>query len=325
MARHSGGARPRAGLVIAAAVGACVLVYALFGSREDTSTPTGSQRLVGHVMAQELSGGHLPSASAASASSLPARPPAVEAPSVEPSTSPSSPGRVLPTSTDVRVLSWGWSRDAIGHGRNSIDMPTTGGGALGACIAPPPFETQCTLYEANAVAACLSFPGCVALTCPFEGPYTRVNKHGITGPICQARGHADADERDHGMCTSEGCDPSLPGCRDNNAGCKNIVLTRTTLGAVWDGEASVPPSASAPGTSSYWLVVSTSDWDAPSPSAERVHWMAGLRSSTGGTFTSIARGRRKGSAAGEELVLVHAAVADAAPLPAASLLRSVPA
>ena len=77
------------------------------------------------------------------------------------------------------------------------------------CIHPPPFGRQCTRHSRGALLACLTMAGCTSLVFPDPAPYLKssaaLRKKRIEGAICQARSHADADERNHGMCKPSGC------------------------------------------------------------------------------------------------------------------------
>ncbi len=83
------------------------------------------------------------------------------------------------------------------------------------CIDPPPFGTQCTMHAVDAIRACLSLPGCAAVTCPAPEPYVNEDpsRRGISGPVCQARSVPSAVawlggldlEAGHGMCAPSGC------------------------------------------------------------------------------------------------------------------------
>ena len=86
------------------------------------------------------------------------------------------------------------SRDAI-----SSDL----GSDARYCLTPPPFGHQCTVLLQDAVGACVAMPLCVGLVCPDVSAYSRRRFRG--GAICQARGSAVRDERNHGMCKPHGC------------------------------------------------------------------------------------------------------------------------
>ena len=87
---------------------------------------------------------------------------------------------------------------------DSIGWMTLPHDAAFGCIDPPPFGRQCTLPQANAIAACMAMQRCVAVTCP-EPRESHIGTRGITGPVCQLRATRTANERGHGMCKPGGC------------------------------------------------------------------------------------------------------------------------
>lgn len=118
------------------------------------------------------------------------------------------------------VLTGAVTFDAIAWSGLTTDVPHD---KHFGCIHPPPFGRQCTLHAGDSLRACLSAPGCRAITCPSPDPYTkplRPRHDGITGAICQLRsvrqGEFDAGKSkasNHGMCR-EG----------RTVGCKNVFL-----------------------------------------------------------------------------------------------------
>ena len=111
------------------------------------------------------------------------------------------------TSVRVHVLAYKTSRDAIAYLGAPLHNATV-------CIDPPPFGklpgAQCTLHSKDAVAACLSVPGCGRFVCPDPSAY-KVGKKGIHGPICQLREATGRDEKNHAMCKPGGCGRAVVG------------------------------------------------------------------------------------------------------------------
>jgi hypothetical protein len=151
-----------------------------------------------------------PTAAPAAAHAAPAAASASAAePAVLPSRSPApAPAKYVPP-FDVVVILLHAGPNAVGWSGSPPHTP----GDQKLCIDPAPFGAQCTMHARDAVHACLSLPGCAALTCPDPAPYLADAGRGISGPVCQARsvpsaaawlGGADL-EAGHGMCAPAGC------------------------------------------------------------------------------------------------------------------------